>query len=795
MTRKLKYTSLLLPLLAAFAACSDEVVDAKDPDQGKSPIELSVGGIDTPSSQTRAVITDGTDKTKHFDENTSLYMLMKSEDITDGTTKPALVTRTIMFALPQTDSSKDYLEVNYSASDEYAKFVRYWEDSYSRSSALSILAVCTPGMGPSSTTPDKKTWNISGSDAGYQNRAWEEISSSSATQPYTSIFWPVSAGKNNISATDQSLLSNDVSFIKNEDLCFSNNIGDWSSVSGKTDARMKFNSNDDRKFDAGTLFFYHALSKLTFQIKMGAGFSSTDFKFEDGTNIKLQNFNNSGTFHMEDGEFISSTITKNDILRIYNRPTSTFSDAEKTANYKYILDALVIPNTEMNDGETTGVVFCIDGNQYKLSMKQLYDAIKNNPAYSEVSDWSKYFDKNSSDAYSLLKAGVHYVFTFTVGKTKIEKITAQLVPWEEVTSIDFDASNARIELELLDRGEAQSSGVKFYRALNYKEGGDINDNWAQYEWLNKKYETDVATYVDGHWTTTNWLWESNRHFYHFRALIPDNVSVVNNGDTDPNPTFGLVAKKKESDTDTYNDVKWGAPFLDPGEADYKLTYSTTKGFDGKGAESSETTHQIYKAIGPTKETITLVSFHMMSEVTITVKTTTQFDNVDFDGSDNNGVTTVELLNCYQNASVQLGDGLVYPTGETATIPFNPSLTSNVLTQTATWGMVPQSLTGVQLRVTTADGNQYFVDMDKIKVNAASVTNVNLANPYHVITEADVDNTNIKPADVGKCIVNYWYPDYKYSYTFTLTKQGIKDLVATIVDWETVTADDETVQIQ
>lgn len=798
MTCNLKYTSLLLILLAAFAACSDEWWDTKDPDAGKSPIELSVGGVDMPSSQTRAVITDGTNKTlQAFNENTSLYMLMKSEDVSNPS-NPAMVTRTIMFALPQSDNTKNYSEVNYSASKEYAKFVRYWEDSYSRSSALSILAICTPGMGAG---VDQKAWRTGG-DAAYSNQGWSEISGDDS---YPQISWPIGTSE----TQDQSIFTKDkqnrdVDFIKNQDLCFSNNIGKYSE---SYDHRMKFNSNSDRKFDAGNLVFYHALSKLTFQIKMGEGYTGdgTDFLFDEGTNIKLQNFYNSGLFNIENGEFVNTTekpLSNLDINKIYNRPNSTFTDAEKAAGYKYILDALVIPSTEMNDGTKTGVVFRIDGNEYKLSLKQLYDAI-----IANKSNWptgkteADYFDSNGT-ANTKLKAGIHYVFTFTVGKTKIEKITAQLMPWETVDAIDVSPDNAHVKLDLLVKnGEELKDGVDFYRGLNLYDGTGFDHEWQSYEWQTVQYEKATASLVKttdpgyiapaegephDYWTT-DWYWDSNRHFYHFRSLIPSGHQLSGNPivpSSDPpsyNPTFELTSHRVISNENTYTNVQWGAPFLN---TEQKLTYSTTSGFDGKGADAAPENHQIYWAIGPTKDEIKLISFHMMSEVTINFSTSDDGSAIDFGNGTSGQTTLVELRDCASTATVNMGDGRVVPNYPSAPIPVqtlaNDITSSN---KTLTWGIVPQTLEGKELRIVTPDGNEYLVDLGNIEVtqSAANPSNQNLANPYEVVN--------------GKCKINYWYPNYKYTYNFKLVKMGIADLKATVVDWETVTADEETVQIQ
>lgn len=828
MTRKLKYTSLLLSLLAAFAACSDEWWNTKEPDAGKTPIELSVGGVDMPSSQTRAVITDGTNKTKQaFYENTSLYMLMKSECV-DGThdhnatAHGAKVTRTIMFALPKSGDN-DYSDVNYSASNEYDKFVRFWEDSYSRSSALSILAVCTPGMGAG---VDQKAWRTGG-DAAYSYQGWTAISGDGS---YPQIEWPI--GESN--KTDQSVYTKDkknqdVSFIKNQDLCFSNNIGNWTEKGG-SDRRMKYDFTNKRfpnKTDQWTtdgpyktrMIFYHALSKLTFKIKKGEGFTDTNFKFdketvngeEVSTNIKLTNFYNSGIFNIEEGEFINTTekpLSKDEIKRIYQHPSLT-SD-ETNADYKYILDALVIPGTNMNDAATIGVVFKIAGNEYRLPMRQLYDAIV--AGISSGKTAADYFDKNGTENDALhtkLKAGIHYVFTLTVGKTKIEKITAQLVPWETVESTNFFPDNSFIDLSLLTKsGTELTEGVDFYRGLNLFSGTDLNHDWKSYDWqsynwtttnayekaLDPQYKAASGT-TPAHWET-DWYWDSNRHFYHFRAIVPSSQELQGNGNgTSADPKVSLQAKRIVQDgTDSdgnptyssnYTDVMWGAPFLATTNA---LTYSITKGFDGKGAEATEAsrTHQIHWAIGPTKDEIKLVTFHLMSEVTINIQTSTDgsADRVMLgDGTDT--FTKVELIDCASSGTANIGDGCVNP----GTIVSSQTLADDISTsnQTLRWGVIPQSLEDKKLRIVTPDGNEYVVDLAEVVVSTTPTNNIsttNLANPYQETATGS-----------GKYKIDYWYPNYKYTYTFTLLKMGIANLSATIVDWETVTAEDETVQIQ
>lgn len=778
------YINLLaLSSALALAACADkggveDVVTPPAPEPEpeivtKAPIEFTVGTSGLEGS-TRAVVTTNDENAKSFSESTSLYMLMKSQDKDDVTKN--LVTRTIMFAEPQTDGSKNYSEVNYSASNEYDKFVRYWDDSYARSSLLSVLAVCTPGMGPQSSTPDKKTWII-GTSSNYQDQGW--TAPLTTTTDYPSVAWPIGKSEEveiNNFKTDQSLTINGVNFIKNQDLCFSNNIGRL----GGADNRMKFDFSE-KKFESKKLIFYHALSKLTFRFTKSSTFSDQDFKFAAETNIKLSNFYNEGTFNLEEGVFVVSTLGKaNPIEKIYEH--TSWTTEETNANIKMVLDALVIPGTVMTTDEKA-VTFTIANNEYNLSMKQLYNAFTNDQK-------ELFFDTGDK-----LKAGVNYVFTFNVDKTAIKNITASVVAWSTV-NVNDTPSNARIKLNVEERGTPQNSNVDFYRKADNKTTDGIYDDWTVYDWVKGYVKAATPTFGNDHFDT-GWFWDSNKHFYHFRALMPTNTATTL--DADGGDYASLTSAKD------YSDVCWGAPMLDDAENEdasttLKWNYGPqTNGFDGKddidfSQESNKDKHQIYKAIGPTEDQIKLILFHAMSELNFTITTTKdEKDKVDLgDGSSNK--TIVKLEGFYPNGQILLGNGLVKTTGATssATEIDQKSFTAAVAASGETpakaaeakfvYGVVPQDLTGVQLRIITPDNNEYLVPLNNLETAATNVSNYNIVNPY-TVTAAD------------KVKIDRWYPNFKYNYTFTLKKKGMADVTVTVLNWEEVSAEVDNVQIQ
>lgn len=806
MRLKLKHITLSLSMLA-LAACKESVgvldpVEPTIPDSEKTPIELSVGGVDGAMQNvaTRAsVITDevNTQTFSNFDAASKLFMVMKSEWVT----------------LPS-----GYTDINYGGSQDTKYCVtrgevaanqdkvvfntgleRYWDDAHARSSKISIWAYTAPGA-----TYETCKFGTADGIQGWKTTAISPVINT----------WKVY--KSGTEQTSSDLIS--------QNLCFSNNIVDYTSESG-TDRRLYFKT-PDKKFQGGKLVFYHAMSKITIHIKKGDGYAPTDpFAFNTNTTIVLDNYNVSGTFNIADGKFSSTT----------DGQISKISEISKADGDAYTLQALVIPGTthSTNNGSiwkkgntNTSMSFVINDNLYKISQDALITALCNNSTNNRV----------PADATTVeMEAGKNYIFTFVIGKKKIEDITAQVVEWENVTAEELAPSNARIKLNLEERGTGLTSSDRFslYRAAD--DNQDINDDHTSYNWKTG-YSSNVtpdfvseANGVPAHWTT-NWYWDNNKNFYHFRVLCEAHGSgsktEVSSIETDATNGDYLALTSAVD----YKDILWGAPMLDVENgnnvSDANATpkpllwlYGPTKnGFDadddGKVSAGlpTETQHQIYKAIGPTEDQIKLILFHMMSDVTFNIITTSNSDKVELfhqyveNGETKYKRTRLDLVGFYNGGKVLLGSGLVMTArdGNFSTIdapvniPFGSAADNGAYTkQVYTFGAVPQNLaketTGsvieksedVKLYITTPDNNQYIVDLKDVVTS--SITTSNIANPYTKIAAGQ--------PNAGKYKLDRWYPGFKYNYTFKLTKKGIVDIQATIVNWETVTADDQPVTIR
>ena len=737
-----RYIALAAGCMLICSACSsNDAASVADPEpQVKTPIELTVGimgeGGAATRSVTRTVTTDNPygQSAKAFDANTNIYMVMKCDKETATTS--TRYSRTMGSVTAQATGTENAVTF----ADGYK---RYYEDACTasaRDGKLSIYAACVPGQ----------TTALSiNSSTSYNSNTWSET----AITP--TITWPLSG-----TATTQT-----TEFLANQDLCFSNNISNLES----TENRIGFNTttnkfttdltNGTNPGRGGKMIFYHALTKVTFKIIKGTGFGdgANEFQFSDANkNIELVDFNTGGTFNIASGVFTSTTTTTN---------IEKFADTKQTGDTEnYVLTAFLVPGTDLNGtdkDDLNKINFTIDHNQYHVTKGQLKDALSG----KTLTDNTKPALDNNK-----MRPGVHYIFTMTVGKTAINQLTAAVVDWEKV-SADVTPSNARVTVSLLDAGTQKTESpatFDLFRSVTTHTAIADNDH-KNYEWATG-YIGNIAelTWNSGHYSTT-WIWPDNKTFYHLRAVSPANHTIATDETPDPDVDYFTLTGAA-----SYTDVQWGAPFANIDvNSGARLTYDpTTNGFDGT------TPHQIYKAIGATTQTIKLVMFHMMSDVTIKLTTTAGDKAVNLAGA------KLSLTNISSTGTVRMGDGLVTPSTTTTT------LSEQTVDGEYKWhyGFVPQSLYGgnnvsidddVVLTITTADNNQYIVEMKDVL--SASVGSNLIANSYAQVGE--------------KYKINRWLPNYKYTYTFNLTKTGIESITATLANWETVIAGDDNVQIK
>ena len=718
-TKNILFTLSCLWLLTA---CTDEATVNDTVVADKTPITLSVGGADTVSILKRAITQDPAVANRgQLPAGTALFMVMKSEKAEATDAPEATPLYTVTKGITDAPDADKVNPVQFGEG-----YMRYWDDCNARDAQVSIYAVCSPGS--------TKTITIDGR-SNYQYTALPTTGAWSTTV-------------NDLTVANVAVSTNQTATtLRDEDLCYSNNLANNAAPYG--DGRLKFNNTLTNKFDHGRLAFYHALSKITFVVKQGNGFSESEFLFNSGTNIQLTDFYTKNTlFNIATGEFTGD----------YSGEVIQTMAQSGSAATGYTLEALVMPTTDLSTAVKGDIDFTIAHNHYQLSKADLLDKI-------DADDRNAYLTGGKQ-----LKPGVNYVFTLIIAKTGIEHITATLLDWEQVGSEELYPSNAKVTLNLEDRSGIVTD-ADIYRL------GETADNITHditmergkgYVWTGP-YEGPNRLAGSPRKLQTDWYWPNNKTFYHFRAITPMGQKKVTAAD-------GRDYVALEHGV-TYTDVTWGAPFkkiTDEEKANGKqLAYTTTHGFDGSDA------HQIYPAIGATKDEIKLLLFHAMSDISFDIYTSNGADKVDLGDGTEGKRTTLRFENLATTGKVWLGNGLV-------TADATPVSTYNFTTYPSpdgeghlkwnNYGAVPQDLTNVVLVITTPDHNEYRVAMADVATSAISSTNVR----YPAYT----DNK-----------VNRWYPGVKYTYRFKLTKKGITDLKATILEWETITAGKDDVQIQ
>jgi hypothetical protein len=490
----------------------------------------------------------------------------------------------------------------------------------------------------------------------------------------------------------------------------------------------------------------------------------------------------------------SDVVTNVDITQIDD--VSAATPANLTTHQ---LEAYVLPGTNLYSTATNVIEFEIDNAKYYVSGTQIANAIR---------DFYKIGGAHENDDhaaayrnFTTMEEGKHYYVNLTVSKKGVENVTAAILDWETVNSSDATPDNVYCTFTFEDRGTklvaADAAQFNLYRAGLTATDYITGETTANYDW-ETGYATTPATksYDSDHWKTTDWFWPNNLTYYHFRAAGTGTTASGNPTiTTDATNGDYFTITSGTIDGGTYKDYVWGAPFKDMADGD-KLTYSTATGFDNTGTGASPT-HQIAQAIGATKSQINMLLFHVTSQIIVNVYTTTGNGRVTLDNGTNH--TTVEILNFLPNGKVLMGTGAVSVTGDTRTAAATMgSGTYTAGDETSTpkvaakvegfnYGIVPQDLSWttstagtIGLRITTPDGNQYYV-RDLSQCNA-TVSSTNLVNPY-----------TVQSGSLWR--IATWYPHYKYTYSVTIAQVGITNITAAVLPWETVTGDIGTINLE
>lgn len=788
---KFKILALTAALIMPLSSCKETIIYVTPEDTPnadiKTPIELSVGGVDgaVESSSTRAVITDDNTKTYNpFDKDTKIFMIMKStygtEDYQGSKKDKYTVSKGVV--------EKDQSAITFDNVNQ-----KYWDDAHARSSELDIWAFAqqSPDNWHSYTfqIPDNN-WEGIGTDPNRQkeykgftyndqtsygwiehdyNNGSGDKGSKGAIYPcimnwYASHYIESTYGENQYK---QDALS-----VQYQDLMFSNNL----TKHGDDDNRLKFGTKTTGKFDTGEMKFYHAMSKLTIQIIEGDGFDKTsankanDFNFASGKNVKLTNFNMKGTFNIKDGEFqqVESLTVPHIALSTSTSETGVSPNIETTTIYT--LQALAVPNindflsqhrasdtksrfvsSSGTDANNTMMEFTIDNNTYKITSKQLYDALHGKAGATET-----------TTGIIPLEAGKNYIFTFVVGKTKIEHLTATVAQWKEVVANEYtpiiDVNQTYGVADATQLNKTYTLLRSKTKAGSYGDGScsDTDGNSAKME-----YDATANNYKA---MSPQLYWPDHKTHYFFRGVYPEVKISAQTG----YPTIDTEGKTISVTNCAYaagkspSDLMIGIPRNADG------SFDETCKVDGTGHKSSSA-----KGICATSGNINLNFRYAMSQVEVRLKTTTG------DAAVNLTNAKVEIVNGYTNGTIALSDGGATVSSdskgdyELKTVTTGDTRDGVSIANIRHDAVVPQNLTFTTSGATT---NLRF----KITIYKDGNTN-QIDDIYY----ADIKPIEVTVGSSPATTITSWEAGKHYIYTLNLKKTEIK-VSATITDWVTAT---------
>lgn len=762
-----KILALTAALIMPLSSCKETIIyvtpEDTPNDDIKTPIELSVGGVDgaVESSSTRAVITDDNTKTYNpFDKDTKIFMVMKS---TYDTNNPDyLGSRKDKYTVSRGLVSAGQTNVRF----EDGSNQKYWDDAHARSSQLEIWAFAQQATWDNYTfeIPDP-TKDASNPLTEYKDQTfygttvynWKEhdYNNGDGDKGSKGPYYPcIMVWK--VTNTPWTQTANSIQY---QDLMFSNNLAN--NGTGK-DCRLKFSNKQAGKFDTGEMKFYHAMSKLTINIIEGEGFDKTsqsDFQFATGKNIKLNGFNTQGTFNIKNGYFEKVEETRAEITSI-----AQTSPKGVAPNPYYTLQALAIPNINGinnitdtysrfdKDASNTMMEFTIDNNTFKITSGALYNALHKRNSDGSISNDVVDNATKVDNTYIPLEAGKNYIFTFVVGKTKIEHLTATVAQWKDIEAESFTPI-IDVSQNYGEKG-SESDLNKTYTLLrstskagSYGNGSCSDGNSAKMEYntTDNKYNAMAPQLY----------WPDHKTHYFFRGVYPEVKTSAQTG----YPTIDTEGKTISVTNCAYetgsspSDLMIGIPRKSNGDLDETCKVTGTN--HGTSVEG----------ICATSGNINLNFRYAMSQVEVRLTTNTATGATD---AVNIATAKVEVINGCNGGAIKLEDSSV---ASRTTGDFTIGMTTTDTETKGNSSVIPQSLTN-------GSNNLRF----KITIYKEGSTTEEIDDIYY----ADIKDIQVKEgtSTTSKAITS-WEAGKHYIYTLNLKKTEIK-VSATITDWVTAT---------
>ena len=678
MIRKNIIYALTTSFVLGLVSCTNEEMGGSFDRTADGSIDFTVGVESSPS---RRALTRG-------DESTPTYYAMKAgtqvrlkvdgtwagktpEAISQKTTCTTEASSTSINELSFTDSEMLYWD-DYGAGDP--------ANATNTAKGVNVLGVAVDGMAGAPAVGDNQ----------WENLPWSVITD----------------GKN----------------VQNGDIIVSNNLTNYTFA----------NRNND---EAKKMVFVHPLSKITFNLKAGAGFTkgtvgATTNKFEKDPTLWLSNSttlagieNSSNDYALTTGTVSiknASAESDGDKAKLIAGTTST-TDADITV----IKQAIVYPGTQLGaDDNTVIAVLNADDNIYYIKAKEIHDAIKTKGGHTD----------------NKTLAGYNYIINITVNKTGL-LLTATVTNWENVNSEEVHPIiNVNATIGDRDTAPTKENVFAFYRSEN------IEKNYVKA--ASPKVMTDGT--ID--WTgTTTLYWSSHYQHYHFRGIYPEDASVKED-DTDKHQ-YVVVTNSDYDATSFPSNFVIGMPEIAAGTM--------------CGNPDHEQKDMSINGICAREAAINLNFRYMMSQVEVVLSTSAEGTHNYVDLSN----VVVELVNVYNSGNILLKDRSAVVTGDAGN---NPLKEVNTADHKYLGVIVPQELT-----YTTA-GASTNVRIKITVTNSDSTKDIYYADVNPILKKGTTELI----APNGK-----WESGTHYVYNLKVTKTEIK-ATASLTDWDTVEAVDE-----
>ena len=494
------------------------------------------------------------------------------------------------------------------------------------------------------------------------------------------------------------------------------------------DNAYKFANRNDA--DAKKLIFKHPLSKITFNIKAGVGFTKgsvgdTNYKFEEAPIVTLTNATKLEGISTSSNDYVLTNGTVN----IANAEAT--NDGTKAAviagvtsttdkTYTVIEQAIVYPSTPFAKDAIIAVIQA-DDNVYYIKADQIRAAMLTNDANTDYTT----------------KAGHNYIINVTLNKTGIFT-TATVSAWKDVNS---EETQPLINVDAVVGEKDGEIPTGFDRKFDFWYSENLEGSYI----CGAQPIIKAGGSID--WSTTNPLyWPDHNTHYHLRGVYPTDK-------VDSSSKFVEVSNGGYDSNSFPSNLMIGMPEFSAealcGNPEHTQVDMRTYGICAREA------------------VINLNFRYMMSQVEVNLTSKSGDSNAEVDLTN----AEVELVNVGTKGNILLSDRSAVVTKDNKTYSLHSVSNSSTHYHDV---IIPQTLVNgdksnkVQFKITV------YADTQKTKKSV-----------YY----ADVAPIKVAANGGTAKATNVWEAGVHYVYNLNITKTQI-NATATLTDWTTVAASED-----